>query len=85
MIFTCRYLYGGHEIGDYTSLEDSPYERASGVYDPVFWFPALNVSEVAMTLENLEQLPEKLRGLPEEEVQRKQARLAEAQPLFRYR
>ncbi len=82
---TCRNLYGGADIGKWDTLEASPHEAVSNVYDPIFWFPAINVSEVAISVEDLGQVPEKLRGLPEEDVWRRQARLAEAQPLFRYR
>ena len=82
---TCRNLYGGMDIGRWTSLEASPHKAVINVYDPIFWFPAFNVSEVAIPVDDLAQLPEKLKELPEEDVRRRQARLAEAQPLFRYR
>ena len=72
-------------VGEWQSLEASPYDHASSNYDPIFWFPAINVSGVAINIEALSQLPEILNGLPNEEVQRKQSALAEAQPLFRYR
>lgn len=81
----CRNLYGGMEVGKWGSLEDSPHQAVSNVYDPSFWFPAVNVSEVAIPVDDLAQLPEELRRLPEADVRRRQSCLAEAQPLFRYR
>ena len=81
----CRTLYGGKDIGIWASLEASPHEAVSNVYDPIFWFPAVDISEMAIPVDDLAQLPEKLRGLPEADVRHRQARLAEAQPLFRYR
>ena len=80
-----RHLYGGADVGKWRSLEASPHEAVPSVYDPAFWFPAANISEVVIPVEDLSELPRKLRGLPEADVRRRQARLAEAQPLFRYR
>ena len=81
----CRHLYGGMDIGKWASLEASPHKAVVNVYDPSFWFPAINISEVAILVDDLAQLPEKLRALPEADVRHRQRRLAEAQPLFRYR
>ena len=78
-------LYGGMGVGVWNSLGESPYNAIRSIYDPVFWFTRVNVSEVAMHVEDLAQLPGKLSALPDQTVQRMQAALQQAQPLFRYR
>lgn len=81
----CSVLYGGMGVGVWNSLKESPYNATKHIFDPVFWFSRVNVSEVAMHMEDLAQLPGKLRALPDQAVQRMQAALHQAQPLFRYR
>lgn len=81
----CRNLYGGMGVGEWQSLEESPYDHASSNYDPIFWFLAVNASGVAIHVESLSQLPKILNELPNEELQRMQSAMAEAQPLLRYR
>lgn len=72
-------------VGVWQTLEESPYDHASSNYDPIFWFPAVNVSSVAIHVEGLSQLPKILNDLPDEEVQRMQSALANTHPLFSYR
>ena len=66
-------------------LEVTPFSNASSVFDPVFWFPNVNISQVALDAKDMAELPARLRAIPAAEVRRMQAHLAEAQPFFRYR
>ncbi len=85
LVMRCSVLYGGMGVGLWNSLKESPYNASTHIYDPLFWFSRVNVSEVAMHIEDLAHLPGKLRALPDKAVQRMQAALHKAQPLFRYR
>ncbi len=51
----------------------------------MFWFPDVNISQVALEAKDMAELSSKLRAIPAVEVLRMQASLAEAQPFFRYR
>ena len=72
-------------MGLFDSLEASPRNHADNVYDPATWFPAINISMSAITVEDLSELPERLRSLPIHKVQRMQAAVASAKSLFQYR
>ena len=81
----CRFLYGGQGIGVWDKLDVTPFSNASSVFDPVFWFPDVNISQVALDVKDMAELPARLRAIPAAEVRCMQAHLAEAQPFFRYR
>ena len=84
-ISNCRFLYGGRWVGKWSTLEASPFSNASSVFDPMYWFPEVNTSQVAIDIKDIAELPAKLRAIPAADVQRMQSNLAEAQPFFRYR
>lgn len=81
----CRFMLGGSGVGRWNSLEESPFANVSSVHEPVFWFPGVNISQVAVHIKDMAELPAKLRAIPAGDVQRMQAALAKAEPLFRYR
>ena len=81
----CRFLYGGRGVGRWSDLGESPFSNATSVFEPIFWFPEVNVSQVAIDVEDIAELPAKLRAIPAVDIQRMQSHLAQAQPSFRYR
>ena len=72
-------------MGEWSTLEDSPCSNASSVFEPIFWFPEVNTSQVAIHIKDMADLPAKLRAIPAADILRMQSNLAEAQPFFRYR
>ena len=72
-------------MGKWDSIEESPFSNASSVFDPIFWFPEVNISQVAIDIKDIANLPAKLRAIPAADIQSMQTHLAEAQPFFRYK
>ena len=81
----CRFLYGGQGVGRWNSVQDSPFSNATSVFEPIFWFPEVNISQVAIDIKDIAELPARLRAIPAADIRRMQGSLAEAQPFFRYR
>ena len=81
----CRFLDGGAGVGKWSNLQESPFDNATSVFEPIFWFPEVNISQVAIDIDDMAELPAKLRAIPAADVRRMQSSLAEAQPFFRYR
>ena len=72
-------------MGRWNNIEESPFNNATSVFEPMFWFPEVNISQVAIDIKDIAELPAKLRAIPAADIQRMQSSLAEAQPFFRYR